>query len=528
MGFLSKLLRLETRAAPSAYLPTSFGGVNLGAFADTGVQIHEGNALINSTVWACVSIIAQTISTLPVHVIDRESGEKQYDHPLFKVLTQSPNPFMTPTTFREVLLTNALLHGGSYAAIERDPLGHVAALYPLRSPDVKPKRENGMLVFECRVGSSTFMLRPDQIVYLLGWSLDGISPVSPVKAGSQAIGLSVAMERYAAKAFSGGNIGGILKTPPMNDDAMKAFITSWKNNYVGIDNAFKVAVLPDPMSFIPTSMDPEKGQMTQAREAQVIEICRYWKVPPSMLGVLSKASYASLEQQNLAFFQQTILPWIVKLEQELALKCFLEVEKPALEIKFNADSLLRASTQERYTAYQTGRQGGWLSINDIRRKEGLPPVDGGDSYLSPLNMTPVNTPGLPAPQNQQEQDEEQEEDETDTDAARALIEDAARRVLTKETKAVTRAAKKHAAKPEEFRAWADDWYAKHQPLVARVFTAPIKAAGLKTTPDTYATQHCEESRKAVLSAIELGNVDDLADEFETIRPGDIAGALLEG
>lgn len=348
---------------------------------------------------------------------------------------------------------------------------------------------------------------------------DGITPLSPVQNGRQAIALSVAAERYAGKAFSGGNVGGILQTPPMNKDAMANFVASWRQNYTGIDNAFKVAVLPDPMKFVPTTMKPQEGQLVEVRQALVVELCRLWKVPPSMLGVLEKSSYASLEQQNMSFYQQTILPWIVKLEQELALKLLLEVEKDTLEIRFNADALLRASTQDRYTAYNTGRQGGWLSINDVRRKEGLPPIDGGDSYLSPLNMTPVGqqpanpqptAPVKPAP---------------DDTAARSLIEDAARRVLTKEAKALARAAKKHQG--QELRTWAERFYQSHEELVARVFTAPLKAAGLTTDPTEYAKAHCAASVRAVTASIDAGaDALDLADEWNDIRPVEIVDSVI--
>ena len=399
MGLLSRIFgRTETRSAPD-YLPQSFGMFGGGSYNDTGVSITESNALICSAVWACVSIIGQTISTLPMHVIRRSDGEKLYDHPLHRALSISPNPFMTPAVFREALMTNALLWGGAGAAVARDGAGHVEALYPLRASDVRPVRRAGSLIYEARVGSNLYELTPDQIVYLLGWSMDGVTPMSPVRSGTQAIALDVAMGRYAAKAFGGGNIGGILQMPKMSDDAMNAFIESWRKNYIGIDNAFRVAALPDPMKFVPTTMNPETAQMTEARKNQVLEVARYYKVPPHMLGLLDKgSSFSSVEQANMVFAQQTIAPWCVKLEQELGSKGLLESERGDLEVRFNLDGLLRASTTERYTAFQTGRQGGWLSINDIRRKESLPPIEGGDGYLEPLNMTPVGKAGaVPGP-----------------------------------------------------------------------------------------------------------------------------------
>jgi HK97 family phage portal protein len=384
----------EQRALPAPGmdpLPPAFSlfGAGPTGYADAGVTVTEANAVISSAVWGCIATISQTIAALPAHVLTRKGGEKLYEHPVAKLLASSPNPFMTPAVFREALLSNALLWGAGFAAIERDELGVPTGLYPLRSAGVQPMRQAGQLLYRVSLGTAVHTLTPADVLVVLGWTHDGISPVSPVRAGSQQIGLDVAMNRYAAKAFSGGNVGGILQTPAMNKDAMQRFVESWRANYTGIENAFRVAVLPDPMKFVPTTLKPQEGQMVEARNAIVLDIARFFRVPPWMLGILEKSSYASLEAQSAAFHQMTISPWVIKLEQEAAAKLLLEREKPELEVRFNLDSLLRATTQERYTAYQTGRQGGWLSINDIRRKEGLPPIEGGDSYLSPLNMTPV-------------------------------------------------------------------------------------------------------------------------------------------
>jgi len=507
MGLINWLFgRNEARAEPSDFLPFAFGLFGATGYNDSGVTINETNSLICGSVWACVSIIAQTIGSMPVHVTLRKTGEKQYDHALAQLLTVAPNPYMTPAVFKETWLANALLWGGGFAVITKDTRGVPIGLHPVRSDTVRPYRVGGVLFYEVRNGSSVHQIGQEYMLFLPGLTLDGISPISPVQSGKQAIGVSVAMERYAAKAFGGANVGGILSMPKMNDEAMESFVTSWKKKYVGIDNAFKVAVLPEPFKFTPTSMDPERGQMTAARQAQVLEIARFWRVPPHLLGLMDAgSSYSSIEQQNMSFYQNTIQPWCVKAEQEMQLKCLLERERSELEIRFNLDSLLRASTQERYAAYMTGRQGGWLSINDIRRKENLPPIEGGDAYLTPLNMAPVNQQQTGA-------------------AARMLIEDAARRILTKESRALQRALKKHANDPAEFRkAWAG-FYLTHLDLVARTLAAPLKAAGLATDPMEIAKQHVTESTRRLVEGV---TADDL-EEWPEVRAAEIADELLNG
>lgn len=151
----------------------------------------------------------------------------------------------------------------------------------------------------------------------------------------------------------------------------------------------------------------------------------------------------------------------------------------------------------------------------------LPPVAGGDVLLQPLNMAPVGqqapaTPPAAKPP-------------TDPAAARTLIEDTARRVLTKESKALTRAAKKFAGKPADLRTWADQFYAAHAPLVVRTFAPALKAAGVDADPADYAKRHCAASLAAVTAGIDAGaDALDIADEWTEIRPTEISDSLMKG
>lgn len=523
MGIISSISRIFGGRHEQRSFPLS-SGINfvsspLGTIADPAISVSESTALAASTVYACCQIVAQAVASLPVHLISRNSGVKQYSHPLAKLLSSEPNEYMTSVSYRECVMLNLLLWGNGYSYIDRDELGQAIGLYPLRSDRTRPIRKGGKLFYFTQLdGTGSYHLTPDQVLHVLNFSLDGIVGISPIEHARQSIGLSLAMERYASKLFSnGGNVGGILTIPPaMNEEARKNFVASWKASYTGLDNSFKVAVLPDGMKFQPTNLDPEKGQMTAARLHQVREIARIYRVPPHMLGDIEKASYASIEQQSMDFAQNTVHPWVIKWEQESNRKLLLEHEKPQLETRFNLDAILRASTQERYTAYQTGRQGGWLSVNDIRRMESLPPVEGGDVYLSPLNMTPVNQPTAL-----------RSDPQPDTRAK--LIEDAAKRVLTKEGKALTRAAKKLAGKPNELRAWAETFYTTHAVLVASTFDAPLKAAGLKLGGEEYAKRHCAASIEEIEAAIAAeSTADELAEEWGDTRPAAIAQELLQG
>jgi HK97 family phage portal protein len=521
MGFIARLFgrtETETRAAGD-YLPAGAGLFGAGGFNDSGVAVTEANALNCSAVWACAQIIAEAVANLPAHVHQRTDAAKLYDHPVAMLLHTEPNEYMTPFVFRSAVMLNALLWGAGYAVIDRNELGVASGLYPILSCHTRPIRTPaGTLVYQTMVAGKTHYLTPDQVLFIPGLTLDGITGLNPIMHAKQAIGTAMAMERYAAKVFgSNGNTGGILKTPTgMKEEAMKAFVASWRAHYAGIDNALKVAVLPEGWDYKQTALDPEKGQMTQAQQNQVLAIARYYRVPPHMLGIMDKASYASIEQTNLEFYQNCVQGWVTKVEQEATRKLFLERERPTHEVKLNMDQQLRSSTTERYAAHATAINAGFLTVNEARAKENLQPVKGGDTLRVPLNMGPADqkpAPANPAP---------------DKTAARSLIEDAARRLLVKEGKALTRAAKKFAGKPAELRQWAETWYAGHRALVARILAPAIRAAGLDTEPDEYAAEHCAESVRQITAAIEAAvTAEDISDEWEAIRPAQIVDSLFD-
>jgi hypothetical protein len=302
---------------------------------------------------------------------------------------------------------------------------------------------------------------------------------------------------------------------------MKEFAKKFREKYTGPENAWKVAVLESGMDYKPTTVDPEKSQALEQRVHQIREVCRIYRVPAHKVNDLERSTNNNIEHQAMEFVTDCLMPWVVKWEAECERKLFLEREKPELEVKLNLDALLRGDTKSRYEAHNLAIQAGFKTPNECRAAEGLPPIEGGDVLRFPLNTAPV---GQPAPANAPPADPPA----PDKSATRGLIEDAARRVLTKEGKALARAAKKCAGKPAELRAWADAFYAAHAPLVARVLAAPLKAAGATSSPEEYAREHCAASVRAVAATIDAGgSADDLTDEWVDIRPAEIADALLK-
>lgn len=518
MGLLTRLFKPKTETrAMVPLVPNEIGMFNIGGIADSGVTVNETVALTASAVYACITVISNAIAALPVHVLKRETGDKQPTHRVAQLLAGEPNEYQTAPAWRETMLLQLLLWGNCYSFIERDELARPIGLLPLRSDRTRAVRTpGGQLAYSTTLTSGSYDLSPADVFHLANISLDGITGLSPIQLARQNVGLSLALERFAAKFFgNNAHTGGVLTVPNLKTDGMKAFVKAFREQYGGPENSWKTAVLEAGMTYTPTQVDPEKSQALQQRVHQLREVARIYRCPLHKIGDLERATFSNIEFQAMEFVQDTLMPWVVKLEAEANRKLLLEREKPALEVKFNLDGLLRADTKSRYGAHAIALNAGFATVNEIRARENMPPVDGGDVLRTPLNMAPAAGNKQPEP-------------EPDKTAARALIEDAARRVLTKEARALARAAKKFTGKPEELRAWADTFYAGHAGLVARTLAAPMQAAGITTTPDDYAKRHCETSTRTIVAGIDAGtDLADVADEFTDIRPHEVAAELTK-
>lgn len=394
MGWLSRFLsRGEERDAGGLQWMPNFVGM-FNSVSDAGGSATADSALTFSAVWRSASILSDAMVGLPVRVLD-EANEKQVDHQIPRLLHNDgdANEYMSAVAAKSAMMVNQVLWGNSYAAIERDASGLASALYPMPSRNTQPRRVNGQLFYQTNIAGQSHTLYPQDVLHIMGpLTIDGLVGLNPIEYQRQTVGLSVALEKFAAKFFSnGGNVGGIIETPPMKEEALKNFIESWRQRYAGLDNAFKIGVLTGGMKFVKTTADPAESQALDSRVHQVLEIARIFGIPPHMLGVMDKASYASIEQQNMEFYQGTVQPYVIRWEAELGRKLMAADERRRLTVSFNMDSKLRGTTRERYASYQLGRQAGFLSVNDIRTLENLPKVKGGDTLLEPLNMQPIGT-----------------------------------------------------------------------------------------------------------------------------------------
>ena len=365
--------------------------------ADSGERVDEKTAMQIATVYACVRLLAETVAGLPLHLYrytdDIGNGkERAKDHPLYKILYRQPNPEMTSFSFWETMVLQILLWGNSYAQVIRDGKNNVLALYPLPPENVEVDRdEKGHIYYIYHAytdevpgeNNKDIYFRSDEVFHVPGLSYNGLVGVSPIAMMKNSLGTTLAVEKYGSAFFkNGAQPSGVLEHPGVLKNPEK-IRENWSDVYGGANNAHKVAVLEEGMSYKAISLPPEDSQFLSTRQFGVNEICRIFRVPPHLVQDMEHATFSNIEHQSIDFVVHTLTPWLVRFEQAIIKDLLLPDEQDDYFPKFNVDGLLRGDYQSRMQGYATGISNGFLSPNDCRRLENMDPIpaeQGGDDY----------------------------------------------------------------------------------------------------------------------------------------------------
>ncbi len=371
------------------FLQSAFGGIDI-------PSLNMGAAMKSSAVWACVRIISKSIASLSVQVhqvLDDGVKVPAFSKTLSRLLTTAPNQSMTAYTFIETVMGHLLLRGNAFLWKQRDSQLRLTAIYPLYPdrvalhilPDGSKRYHIAGLTFD-----------DFDILHIPGISLDGFTGISVISLLDGTILKDISVTEYARKFFDNGAFpGGVLETPKSLSDVGYARLkASWDSMHQGARNAHKTAILEDGVAYKPITISAKDSQLIETKASSVEDIARIFGVPLHMVHVAAKAPYTNNEQQSIEFVMHTIGPWIACLEQSFNMGLFSLNDVGNFIVKFDLDSLLRADIKTRMEAYQTGREIGLYSINEIRAKEGLAPIPDGDEHN-------LMIPGAPIPLNAQ-------------------------------------------------------------------------------------------------------------------------------
>jgi len=446
----------------------------MGPMSNSGQIVTEQSALKLPAVYACVRVISEAAAALPLIVYERgRDGAKKRarNHSLYKLLHDSPNPYMDSFTVFEMLIARCLLRGNSYAQVERDRDGIIIAIYPLQSDKMTVKVENNTIRYEYLQDGATKKFKWQDILHLKGLSFDGIIGLSPLSLLSDTIGRAQAVNEYASKYFANdASPGGVLRHPGKLGDTTAARLKkSWNSKFKGSAQSHKTAILEEGMEYQQMGLSPEDSQMIDSAKFSVVEICRAYKVPLNLVQDHERSTYSNVTEQNRAFVVHTLQPWLKRVEQACNRILFTEKEKQKYFVEHKLDGLLRGDQKTRYECYQIGIDKGFLSKNDVRGYENLTPVPGGDEYQTAPEQTPTR---------QIRSQEEPTQRDKIIQNFKPLILETARGILSHECGLLKKELTKHQGSRSqrgnpEFKAFLQDLYANVLPETLRAKYGPV-------------------------------------------------------
>jgi len=368
------------------------GDVVLGNNSNTMVNAKTAFSLI--PVFSAVSLISDTISTLPVDAYQRIDGNRKPYRPRPSWVDQ-PDVDQTRSAHYQQVLVSMLIWGNAYVRIFRNGKGDVVNLVAL-----DPQK---MEVTRSAIGRKLFhyegeekVLTSDEVMHLTDLLEPGaIVGMSRVDRLREALGLGIALQDFAATFFGQGVSGSMVVEVPGNitPDQARQLSDSMSNRHGGWRKSGRAAVLSGGATVKDMSVQDDQSQFIESRRFFVEEVARLFNIPLHFLDVPGSQSYSSVEQSAIQFVQHTLRPYIEKLEWS-----YSRLLPEQAFIKFNVDGLLRGDFNSRITGYATGLQSGFMSINDVRRIEDMTPVDGGDVYRVPLANVNLSASDLPEQQ----------------------------------------------------------------------------------------------------------------------------------
>lgn len=356
-----------------------------------GVPVTASSAEGISAVYAAVSAISESVSSLPLDIYRRtdDGRDKARTHPLYKLLHTEPNARQTALEFREMMQRHVLLRGNAYAEIGWNRAGRVESLKPLHPDSVSVLlTQDDSLVYEVtdRHGHRRRLLA-EEVLHLRYHSDDGIMGRSPIQVARDTVGLALAERTHGERMFAQGTkLSGVIQTQPGTTKSQAGDIaSSWAAGHGGVSNSGKTAVLPAGAEFKTVSMTLEDAEWIEARRMSVEEVARLFRVPPVLIGDLREANYSNAVELGRYFVTHTLRRHLVMWEQ--AIGRTLINDPGTFYAEHNVEGLLRGDSLKRAQFYQRAIEEGWMMRSEVRRLENLPTIEGIDDEEAPPRPT---------------------------------------------------------------------------------------------------------------------------------------------
>ena len=384
------------------------GGIQsyVSSWAWTGKTISPDNAMEAPTVYACVRLISQTLARMPWQVLRNSADGASNDvtHPVYQLLNGEANEDMTSFVFREAQISDCLLYGNSFAFINRNPAGTPIGMERLR-PDLMymMRDQANQPYYQYWTGKADEKaseeikqrkFRPYDILHIVGPSADGMLGEAAIHRMRDLIGMELELQEFTSRFFSQNcRPAGVLSMPGrLSAEGANRLREAFNRVHSGAQGAGKIAILEEGLRFEAISTNAKDSDLDSMKKFCRQQIAAAFNVPSHRVGDNDGVSYSSAEQANAVFVQSTLAGWAARLEQEVNRKLLKRGDDVTTRISF--DDLLRGDMSTRFSAYAVAVTNGILTPNEIRAREGLPAVDGGESIRLPLN---TSTPTAVAP-----------------------------------------------------------------------------------------------------------------------------------
>jgi HK97 family phage portal protein len=410
---IKSLFRNNPLESPSTPIGTNLGWLMDGRISSSGVRVNEHTALESAAVQACVRVLADTSASLPLRLLKQASPTHHVevkDHPTAKLLNVAPNPDMTPITVVSTAMTALLLWGNAYIEIQRDSNKQPVALWPRLPWLTRIKRDDdGTLFFETGDSADGKFRRVESadMIHAPGLSLDGLIGMRLAHYSRQVIGAALAQDIFGATYYRNGGVPALaLKTDKLLKPEQKTQMRhEWEALNTGEQNQWRLAILDQNLALEQYNVTAADSQLVESKRLSAEQICMLLGVPQVILGISDKAPRSTANTLDLTFLKYSLAPRLIRLEQAFDAKL---APTASYRIKFDTRALLRSDQQQRYESYALGRQWGFLSTDDIRAFEDLPPLPNGAgaTYLNPLNMAPAATVANDAEMVEEEDEED--------------------------------------------------------------------------------------------------------------------------
>lgn len=351
--------------------------------ADVTLQGHEA-------IYAAVTRIANTVASIPVHVY--KGRERQDTHPLEKLLNLSPNPSMSAYIFKQTMEAFRNTEGMAYALIIRDGLGEIARLDVLDPTRVRPliERDSREIWYDITLEGKTYPIPGYMVLALKHMSANGISGIRPLDVLRGSLDYDAEVKEISLNQLDGINHGVMLEVPgqALDETRKTQIVADFLDAYES--SGQRVLVLEGGIKATTFNQSPVDAQLMDVERITRNRVATVYNLPPHMLGDYSDTSFSTAEQQMQEFLQLTIIPIVQQWEDELNRKLLSDADyKVGYRFRFDTDSLIRADMVAMANKYQMAIRGGWMRMNEVREREGLPPDPNGDELMCARDIIPL-------------------------------------------------------------------------------------------------------------------------------------------